>query len=110
MYYLIERDENWEIPLQRKPVCRFLVDSALKLKFLEPIEEETTVVIGGQFYFENEGVKTSLNVVNLTEICGVFSLYRKIVESAVAYKTGILELQFAEGKKLLVPPDPKGSF
>ncbi|HEY1371181.1 MAG TPA: DUF6188 family protein [Candidatus Binatia bacterium] len=110
MYYLIERDDLWEIPLRGKPVGRFLIDSALKLEFLEPVEEETTVVIEGGFSFEHHGKKITLDVQDPTSLCGVFLLYRKIVESAVAYKSGILTLQFVEGERLIVPPDPKGNY
>ena len=109
-YYLIEHDDYWEIPLKGKPVGRFLIDNALKLEFLEPVEEETTIVIEGRFALENADKTIMLDVVTPTALGPVFSLYRKIVASAVAFKHGTLEVQFAEGDKLIVPTDPNGNY
>ncbi len=109
-YHLIERDDYWEIPLRGKPVCRFKIDSTLQLEFLEPVEEETTIVIEGQFTLDSGGNEITTNVAMPTTLCPVFLLYRKNVESALAYKNGKLEVRFLEGAKLVVPPDPNGNY
>lgn len=60
-YNLIEHDEYWEIPLFKKPICRFRVDSELKLDFLEPEDEETIVIIKGEFQLTVSEVEYALD-------------------------------------------------
>ena len=74
------------------------------------MEEETTIVIEQKFTLESGNNKITLDVATPTALSPVFSLHRKIVASASAYKNGTLEVDFVEGEKLLVSPDPNGRY
>lgn len=105
-YELIERENYWILPLDGMPVCRFLVDSELKLEFLEPEDEETVIVIGGEFQLEIDRKVCALNAEEPTTLCPVFALYRATVESALAFKDGKLEVKFRGGAKITAMPHP----
>jgi hypothetical protein len=110
-YKLVQHEEYWEIPLLDKTVCRFRVDSELKLDFLEPQEEETVIIIKGEFQLQIGDTVHIMDAEKPTTLGPVFSLYRKPVKSAMAYhKDGRLELQFWNGDTLRIPPDPHQNF
>ena len=110
-YNLIEHDEYWEIPLCYKPICGFRVDSELKLDFLEPDDEETIVIIKGEFQLSVREKEYTMDAEKPTTLGPVFSLYRKTVKSAKAYKDdGRLEVEFFEGEKLCAPPDRNRNY
>jgi hypothetical protein len=110
-YNLVEHDEYWEIPLCKKPICRFRVDSELKLDFLEPEDEETVVIIKGEFQLTVSEEEYTMDAEKPTTLGSVFSLYRKAVKSARAYKEdGRLEVEFFKGEKLYVPPDRNRNY
>lgn len=105
-YKFTEYEDYWTIPLRGKPVCRFLVDSQLTIEFLEPESEETMIVVGGEFRLEIDGKEYALNAEEPTTLGPVFALYRRTVESALAFKEGRLEVKFLQGGKLSVMPHP----
>ncbi len=105
-YKLIEHDDYWVLPLEGKPVCRFLVNSQLTIEFLEPESERTIVVIEGDFRLEIDGKEYALSAQAPTALGPVFVLYRATVESALAFKDGRLEVKFQEGAKISATPHP----
>lgn len=109
-YNLVEHDEYWEIPLCNKPICRFRVDSELRLDCLEPEDEETCVKIKGEFLLTVGEKEYAMDAEKPTTLGPVFSLYRKAVKSAKAHKDGRLQIEFFDGEKLYVPPDRNGNY
>jgi len=103
-YQLIENEDYWILPLEDKPVCRFLVDSQLTIEFLEPESERTIIVIGGEFNLEIDSKEYVLSAEKPTTLGPVFALYRATVASALAFKSGRLEVRFAEGAKISATP------
>jgi hypothetical protein len=104
-YQLVERDDCWSIPIIGQHLSRFKVDMQLTLEFLEPAEEETSVWIGGEFKVALDVGEHFLSAEQREKISPVFGLLGRTVESALAYKTGLLEIVFREGGKLTIAPD-----
>jgi hypothetical protein len=105
-YQLVEHENYWILPLEGKRVSRFLIDRELKLEFLEPEDEETTIIIGGEFQLEIDGRVHVLNAEQPTGLCPIFALYGATVQSALAFKDGKLEVKFWEGAKIKAMPHP----
>jgi len=83
-----------------------MVDYGLTIQFLEPESEKTEIRIGGKFHFQVNGKDWELCAeTKPTELGPVFGIMAKTVKSALAFKDGRLEIDFAEGGKLTVMPD-----
>lgn len=104
-YQLIEHDGYWSIPLIGQHLSRFKIDMQLTLEFFEPLEEETSVWIGGEFKVALDDKTYLFSTEQRDRISPVFGLLGRTVDSALAYKTGQLEITFREGGKLTVSPD-----
>ncbi len=110
-YLFIEKDYFWEIPIAGRKVSRIVVDYALKIQFFFPDPvggEETEITIEGPCHFEMDGRKYELNVgENPTGLGPIFAIRGEIVNSALAFKEGRLEIDFVNRAKLIVMPLPK---
>ena len=109
-YALIDRPDYWEIPLGGKPVCRFTIDSETKIEFFEPPDEETVIILKGQFTLNIGSNRYGLDAEKPTELCPLFSIYRSVVRTAKAFKNGLLEVDFLDGEQLSAPPDEKRTY
>ena len=103
-YEVTEHESYWTVPLDGKAVCRFLVDNQLQIQFFEPQDEETTIVIEGQFTLDIDGEVRTLHAAEPAALGPVFALFRAVVETTLALKNGKLEVKFREGAKISAMP------
>jgi hypothetical protein len=103
-YTLVEYDDYWVIPLRGRPVSRFVVGYGLTIEFLDPENEQTIIMLAGEFHLEIDGKDFVLSHEEPTALGPALGLLGRAVESALAYKDGKLEVKFRGGAKLSVAP------
>lgn len=101
---IVEHQEYWTLPLNGSSVTRCSVDRAIVLDFLER-ESELTMRIEEKILLREHDKVQILSPEEPTKICPLFSILRKSVISALAYKSGKLEVQFENDILLSVEPD-----
>src|SRR2546428_3903514 len=94
-----------ELPLSGKRVVRFCVERGLSLEFSE--HERLVVGVYKRFLLCGGGGEQSLSAEDLGDAAKAIVLVRKVTKHGVARRNGTLEISFADGYELSVPPDPQ---
>ncbi len=105
---LIEESDRWIIPMQGLTVTQCQIDFAFGLVFWQNeddgsssisvrIEEDFVLKVNGQEF------KLVPSGQSPTALCPALAAFNKTIESAIAYKDGSLELNFAGGIQIFVP-------
>ncbi len=103
-YALVEYDDYWLIPLTGRLLSRVIVGYGLTLEFLDPLEEQISVLIAGNFHLASDRGNVLLTCNQPTDLGPVLGLIGRSVETARAHKDGRLELNFAAGARICVAP------
>ena len=103
---LIEYDDYWVIPLRGRSLSRVIVGYGLTLEFLDPEDQQITIMIAGEFRLESDGHDFILSHEHPTALGPALGLLGQTVESARAHKDGRLEIKYAAGSKLSVMAAP----
>jgi hypothetical protein len=102
---LIEEKDHWLLPIVGREVTRCLVAYAFSLEFWEP-DYLFTIRIGGEFFFTEKGKKVFLSPeLPPVGLGPALSMLHQTVASAIAYKSGRLEVRFMNGSYFSVEPD-----
>ena len=105
-YRLTEYDDYWTIPIVGERLTQIIIGLGLRFQFLES-EEQTFIWIGGEFHLEVNGEKHLLSTEEPAKLEPLLALVNAAVESARAYKDGLLELNFEKRGKLSMHPHPE---
>jgi Family of unknown function (DUF6188) len=103
-YVLIEYDDYWVIPLAGRLLSRVIVGYGLTLEFLDPQDEQISILIAGEFHLAFDNQNILLSHEQPTALGPALGLLARTVESARAYKDGRLELSFGGGSTISVAP------
>ena len=94
---LVEYDDYWVIPLRGRVLSRVIIGYGLTLEFLDPEDQQTTIMIAGEFRLESDGHDFILSHEQPMALGPALGLIGQTVESARAYKDGTLELKYGGG-------------
>jgi hypothetical protein len=102
---LIEADDHWRLPVVGMTVDQCCFDFAIVLK-IGSGNDSWDIRISQPLIFETQdGMDHLVIPEGLINVEVVLRLLRLTIQKATAYKDGGLELRFAEGAVLRVPPD-----
>jgi len=104
---LIEKKREWVLPTGGRTVSRCLIDHAFSLDLWSP-EDVITLRVGGEFELHIDGKDYGLSPESpegATSLSPALALLHKTVAKGVAYKDGVLKLEFGAGERLSVKPD-----
>ncbi len=104
----LEEADHWLLPLQGTLVNRCIVDYAFSLDFQFESREALTLKLETPFTLaRGKREKRFSPGMYPTELGSALGLFRKKVESAVAWKDGRLDVAFSGGIRLHASPDPQ---
>jgi len=99
-----EFQDHWELPLVGDTISRCMVDAAFHIQFLDR-KDPVTVTVESPFTLTKGGVSKRLSPEEPIELGPALELFKGIVVTALAYKTGHLRIELSGGLMLTVPPD-----
>jgi Family of unknown function (DUF6188) len=107
-YFIVEKDDAWNIPIVGRRVSRIEVDTTIKVLFFDPDitgDEHVEILIESPFHLEIDKDNYELHrVANPTGLGPIFAVIGKAVDSAVAFKKGGLQIIFENQIKLKIAP------
>jgi hypothetical protein len=98
-------DSDLELPLLGRTVSRCCLDFALAIHFLSE-GDDTALGIGGPFSLWLGKAQWNMSPTSIPEVGNALQIMGQRVDRAMALASGELELDFANGLQLRVPPDP----
>ncbi|MBW3635354.1 MAG: hypothetical protein KY445_02665 [Armatimonadetes bacterium] len=105
MYNLIEREDFWVLDIHNIVTgCR--IGSGFDLQIFNG-ENPLLISMGGIFTLHRGDNAQSFHPEEYTTLGPSLSVIGKVVESAIAYKNGHLEVKFLDGSLLTAEPDPQ---
>lgn len=100
----IEHSQYWELPLVGGRVSRCAVDEAFRLEI--SAASSLTLVVEEAFTVTEGQIVRQFSPADRRQLGDALTLYGKEIAAARANKGGALEVRFADGAVLLVPPNP----
>lgn len=104
IYNLDERKDSFVLTIKKR-ITGCCVGTGFEILLLDG-EDEIRIRIGGCFVLKDGDISQTFDPDQPTTLASALRIIYEVVESAVAYKNGQLEINFSNGMILSAGPDP----